>query len=323
MAKTDNRKPGPGRKIADKRAPTRLMRANPHSLWRQSSRFVRLAIPIFVVVLALVLLGIFWFYRSYEDPGNVFWGMVGDNLKVTGVTKEIKQRSASGNSDDIMQLSFSPEPKLHSVRLIDSPEQQIKLTIESYNTPKDSYQRYVKIERPVAAGKSRPDYGRIYDLWLKNPTDNSTSSLFGNAVFGVVLVGNVPDATRGEVLDSLHKAYQVDAKTAQLSAKGRRTYTYDVVINLRQYAQAAHDYAKALNLPAAANIKSSDYKDSDKLQVTMSVDAASRHLTQVVYKSNSLTETYSGYGVVRPFVAPTHIVTPAQFEKVFRSVLGA
>ena len=40
-----------------------------------------------VLILVLLIVGITWYYKSYSNPTNAFWGMVSNNLSVMSISK--------------------------------------------------------------------------------------------------------------------------------------------------------------------------------------------------------------------------------------------
>jgi hypothetical protein len=259
----------------------------------------------------LIVGATFWFYKVYSNPKNVYWGMVDNNLSTASITKEITQKSTNATSKEITQIGFVPKPAAHDVKEIDNSVSGAtsRIKIESVGTPKDTYQRYVLIDQPAKAGKSKPDFSKVYNMWLKNGgnAQANTSQLFNNAVFSGFLFGNLPLAQRTAAVDSMRKAYSIDFNNVDKTSEHfRKLYTYNVTLSLRDYAKAAKLYADALKLPNAKNISPNNYRATDKLTMAVTVDVLSRQLRQVTYTSSSSTEKYSAYGIIPTFAPPKH-----------------
>lgn len=279
----------------------------------------------FLVVAAAVLAGgalllvlFLWFSRVYADPENVFWGMLSNNLATSSITKELTQESGQGSTLELTQLSLTPKPTVKSVRVlsyVDETGGQNKLTLEGILTPVEEYQHYADIQRPTAG--SQRDYSEIYKLWLKNtpPESSGGSPGFNNAVYGAMLFGNLRRPERAPIIDELRQAYEVDFSKAEKSiVSGRRTYTYQVTVNMRSYAVAALRYAQTLGLPVTNQINPNNYKATDQIQVEITVDVLTRQVKKVEYQG-AVNETYRGYGVPVQIALPSKTVAPEKLQK--------
>jgi hypothetical protein len=255
-----------------------------------------------------------WFYRVYSNPKNVFWGMVENNLSTPSITKEITQKSTNATSKEITRIILSPNHAAHDVKQIDTAAQGSGSTIriESIGTPTDTYQRYVLIDQPTKPGKKKPDFSKVYAMWLKNGGNAQTgnSQLFNNAVFSGFLFGNLPANQRSVALNYMRKAYKVDFDSIdKKSNNSRKTYTYNVSLAMQDYAKAARFYADALKLPNAKQISANNYHPTDKIAMSVTVDVLSRQLREVTYKTNASTEKYSAYGITSNLSAPKKTVS--------------
>jgi hypothetical protein len=274
-----------------------------------------------VTIGAIIIVGgLFWFKQVYEDPNHVFWGMVNNNLSTYSITKETTQSSPGNKSDELTQIAFTPKPAVHDIKEVTASANGAtsRIKVEGIGTPKDTYQRYVLIDQPAKNGKSKPDYSKVYSMWLKNGGNEqiNNSQLFNNAVFSAFLFGNLSPQQRSEALKYFKKSYVVNMDNVQKQTSHmRKTYTYTVNLNLRQYAQGARSYANSLGLPNAAQINPNNYKAGDKLALSVSVDVLSRQIKEVVYKSNSATEKYSAYGTLPTFSVPAKTVSYSTLQQ--------
>jgi hypothetical protein len=255
-----------------------------------------------------------WFYTVYSNPKNVFWGMVQNNLSTPSVTKEITQKSTNATSTEITQMAFYSNPSVRDTKEIDNTVSgsTSRIKIESIGTPSDTYQRYVLIEQQAKAGKPKADFSKVYAMWLKNGGNAQAASaqLFNNAVFSGFLFGDLPRAPRTQAINYMQKAYKVDyANVNKKSDNARKTYTYNVTLSLRDYAKGAHFYAETLKLPNAKQISVNNYKATDKLTMSVTVDVLSRQLRQITYTSNGSGEKYTAYGNIPTFGIPKHTVS--------------
>jgi len=269
-----------------------------------------------VGILAAIIVvagGILWYKLVYTSPEHVFWGMVDNNLATQSITKELNQAGGSTTNKEDTQLAFYPSPKVRDVKEISSKANNGTSTvkIESIGTPTDTYQHYVLINQPGKGSKNPADYQKVYNMWLKNSgNQQAETQLFSGVVFDAVLFGNLPPSARPQLVNDLHKAYHVDFNNvAKESSKGRKTYTYNVKVNLRSFAEAVNYYSKALGLPNAGKINPSNYKATDEVAINLSVDLPSKQLRKLEYVSSKSTETYVTYGAPTNFSVPVHTVS--------------
>lgn len=275
---------------------------------------------LFVVIIAIVG-GILWFNKVYTNPEHVFWSMIDNNLSVKSVTKETDQQGSGISKNELTQLSFNNGVSVRDVREVKSGTGNAasKIKIESIGTLTDTYQHYVLIDQPVKSGQAKPDYSKVYPLWIKNsgPTSKiGDTQLLNSAIFSAFFFGNLSSVQRTDITKHLQAAYKVDFdKVEQNKDNGRKTYTYKVTLDLQDYAKAAQAYAKALKLPNAAQINPNNYKPTDQLAVSVKVDVLSRQIREIAYQTSSVTEKYSSYGVITHFSPPAHTVSYNDLQK--------
>jgi hypothetical protein len=266
-----------------------------------------------MVGIVLIVGGIFWYKQVYSSPENVFWGMINNNLSTYSITKEISQSGTSATNKEDTQLGFSPSPVVRDIKDISTQNSanSSRIKIESIGTPTDTYQHYVLIDQSSKSGKKKPDYSRIYSMWLKNSGSNQRDTqLFDNIVYSALLFGNLPPTQRNDTVNYIRNAYHVDfAHVAKNTSGGRRTYTYNVKLGLRSFAQAANFYSKTLGLPKTGQIKAENYKPTEEVALKIKVDVLSRQAKNVQYLSNGSVETYTTYGIVPTFKPPAHTVS--------------
>lgn len=280
-----------------------------------------ISIVILFVAIFAIAGGIVWFNKIYTSPEHVFWSMVDNNLSVNSVTKETTQQGTGISKNELTQLSFNQGVNVRDVREVKSGTGSAtsSIKIESIGTPTDTYQHYVFIDQPVKSGQAKPDYSKVYPLWIKNsgPTSKiGDTQLLNSAVFSAFFFGNLSSSQRADVTKHLQDAYKVNfGSVEQHRENGRKTYTYTVTLALRDYAKAAQAYAKALKLPNAAQINPNNYKATDELELNVTVDVLSRQIREIVYQTSSQTEKYSSYGVIAHFSPPAHTVSYNDLQK--------
>jgi hypothetical protein len=272
-----------------------------------------------LAAIVLVVGGIFWYKQIYTDPERVFWGMVNNNLSTISLSKDISQNGTNASSQEYTMLAFSPSPAVRDIKEVSSKNANTSSTIkiESIGTPADTYQHYVLIKQSSKTGKKSPDYSKVYSLWLKNSGSNQhETQLFSNAIYSAMLFGNLQLSQRNQTVGYLKDAYHVDfTQVKKESVNGRKTYSYNVKLGLRNYAKAANFYAKTLGLPNSGQINPNNYKPTEEVSLVFNIDVLSRQARSIQYLSSGATEKYSTYGVVPNFKPPTHTVSYETLQK--------
>jgi len=273
-----------------------------------------------VVVILLAVGSLYWFSKVYSNPEKVFWGMMNNNLATRGVTKEIAYSTQTGPSLIVTQQTWNPNPRVKSIRQVTytTTKPPTVLALEGVSTPSTSFQHYSKIDD----GKRR-DYSSIYNLWLNTQgvSNQQSAPNFNDAVFNVVLFGNLSLANRDPVINKLKNAYIVDfAATGKQTVDGRRVYNYDVELNLQKYAEAAKLYAEEYGLPTAKLINPGSYTGSETVTFRMSVDVLSHQLRKIYYKQSGSTEYYLSYGVPVEITPPKTTVSPQAFQQAIQQI---
>jgi hypothetical protein len=237
-------------------------------------RTVLKIVGVVVVVLAIVG-GVVWYKAIYTNPEHVFWKMVENNLSTYSVTKENAQQGTAASSQEITQLSFSPSPMVRDIKEVttQNPDINSRIKIESIGTPTNTYQHYVLIDQSDKSGKVLHDYSKVYSLWLKNSgNQQSENQLFNGMLFSAALFGNQTHSQRVETIKKLKDAYLVNFnKVEKESNNGRKSYTYDVKVKLKNYAVALNFYAQSAGLPSSSQVKPGNYKSTDEISVKFTV----------------------------------------------------
>ena len=279
-----------------------------------------------IIAVLIVLSGfVIWFNRVYADPTRVFWGMVANNLSTPGVTRELIQKNNVVQTDNLTRLCFGPQPMVRNLRKISDNSSGVpgKITLESIANSKDVYQRYSFIDQPGSLGQKKPDYSKLYGLWLKNGgTNTNNGQIINSGLFGFLFFGNFSPTQKSILINYLKskQIYSVDYAHVGKSSTGRRTYTYRVKLNPQNYINAARFYIKLLGLPKNNLVESSAVLGNLPTEAHISVDVLSREPTKITYIGKNLTETFKAFGLNSPVSLPTHIVSLGDYQNALNSI---
>lgn len=316
------KKPTPTRRVARPGKNARVSEKMQIGLRSRLLRRATLIIGLVVFGLAAVIVASLGLYfKVYADPHRVFNDMINNNLATRGFSKEIVRGQAASGSDEITQIVFTPNILVRDVRQVTSQGTDTSFTVETVANTYTDYLHYLKIESKSPSGE-KIDYSRVYPLWIKNSEETgSQAQLVNSAFFGATLFGNLDPASRQAVSAKLMPAYSVDYKHIQKnSIDARRVYTYNVTVQLKQYAAAARLYAADLGLPIADRINPAIYGQDAKLHLMVTVDVLSRQLRKVEYIDQGITETYSGYGTAPEISLPAKTVTPEKLTQTINAL---
>ncbi len=277
--------------------------------------------------LVFVVSAFFWYTQVYSSPERVFWGMVSNNLSTAGITRTVTQSQAENKSSESSMLSFGAEPGIAVLKDISQTgaEGSSRVLVEGIGTRTSDYQRYTLIQRNGTDGKPI-DYTSVQDKWVKTGSNEQGTELQPPQLFNQVLLssfifGNVRAEKRGDVVDDLKKAYQVDfSKAAKMRAAGKNAYTYDVSIKLQNLASALQKYGQATGLASAAAIQPSNYADSGNIDMKVTIAMASRQLIKVDYAAAGITERYGSYGIIKGVQAPSETITLQKFNELINAI---
>lgn len=286
--------------------------------------------PVFVLlvsgaVIFLVALG-FWWTKVHQDPYNVFWGMMENNLSSAGVTKHVAQTSDGTTLEQYLASSFGAENTVHALTTLKSSKSTVKT--ESVGTPSKDFVRYTAVNtNEKAASGETFDFSSILNKWASNKVENSSNTQAPTGLFTQSSLGlmggnlfpfaNLPRDTRQDLLRRLHNEDIFTTsfdKVKKERKNGRPIYTYDVNVEPVAYVGFEKAFAQALGLKFLDNVDPNNYQGQSAIKVTISVDAWSHQLVGVNYPGQEHTETYTSHGVAAAVAEPKATISGAQLQ---------
>lgn len=279
-----------------------------------------------VIVVLIVLSGfVILFNRVYSDPAHVFWGMISNNLSTPGVTRELVQKSDTIQTDSLTRLWFGPQPLVRSLRKINDSSSGVpaKITLESIANFQDVYQHYSFIDQPGSLGQKKPDFSKLYGLWLKNGgTSANNGQVFNSGLLGFLFFGNFDPMQKSAFLKYLKSShlYVVDYAHVGKSNSGRRTYTYNVMLNPQGYIGSARLYFKQLGLPKNNWVESGAAVSNLSAQAQISVDVLSREPVRISYPGKNAAEAFKAFGLNSPVSLPSKTVSLSDYQNALNSI---
>ncbi len=273
-------------------------------------------IVLLVVIVALVLLGWLWWSKVYENPRNVFWGMVSNNLATSDFTKQVKQSASGANLVQDIQMNLARSNTAHSFTTITQGNSQVET--EEINTPTSDFVRYVSIDTIQKSSDGKKlNFNSILNIWGSTTAAQSPNNgqVFNQTLLGIFPIGNVSASQRANLMHIVRtkNVYSVDFTTVDhQSSNGRVQDVFAVKVQPEGYIEFVKEFAKDIGLTSLSNVNPQTYANDPPAGFIVSVDALSRNLSGIVYADSSQTETYGGYGLVQPPVALPKKTIPLQ-----------
>lgn len=190
------------------------------------------------LVLSLVLFvvsGWAWWHYVRSNPENTFYGMLDNNLKTRGVSREVTQSSNGQSLSQTAQLSLTPQRVAQGITDI-GQEGTVSASIQTENisTPTADYVRYVNIDtnQKGAQGQSL-DFSGLLNVWGKTTFEDPTrgsGELLTESLMGVVPVGNLDVKARADLMELIKEQQVYDFKNdiKREVQNGRPVYVYSV-----------------------------------------------------------------------------------------------
>ena len=233
-------------------------------------RFVdRKYLPEWLVVggiLLLVISAFVWWTQVYENPYNVYWGMLDSSLQVSSVTKHITQNSQGANLDQYITLEFGANNLAHGKTILKNATSTV--TTESIGTLGSNYVRYTDIRssQKDPQGKSL-QFGAVLGKWAKSPVANTAAqtastpflvqAMIGLSGGNLVPMGNLSAAERQNLVRQLHQNAIFNTAFGNVKkqkANGKTVYVYAVAIEPVAYVAFEKNFAADTGVKSLQNI---------------------------------------------------------------------
>lgn len=290
-------------------------------------RDVYLKTALLVAIPLLLFGGWLLWTKVYMSKQAVFNAMLNNSLNTYGVTKTVKQNDQSGKLEQVSQAQFGAQNTVEVKTTINQPTVggDAKVITETIATPTENYVRYTDIQVPVEEGKPAYDFSTLKGQWGRVSKAEGGNSIFSEAVFGVVLFGNLPEEQRVELTNFMKdkQIYKVDfSKVEAKNEDGHSVYVYPVDLNTKNYVQLVKKYDEILGLKLMEQLDPEAYSDSETVSVKLHVDKQSRNLVQTEYPDGGREEKVSGYGIRKAVTVPAEAVERQDLEDKLQKLLG-
>lgn len=272
-------------------------------------------------VVLFILAGFLWWAKVSVEPQRVFWNMLENSLKTTGVTTQVHQESQGTTIDQTMQYAAGSTNQVQAITVVKQGAMSVKTELRG--NAKDTYTRYADI---AAGNKQNNDRLKsIVGVWAKSDGSGETAPLLSQAVLGVGLpvgavpvpIANVSGDDRVSLLRQMRETglYQVPYNKVKKSHKnGKLMYAYEVTIQPIVYLNVMKNFAKSVGMQDLETVDANTYSGAEPVTITMTIDAHAGRLV-AVKTSSGYAQDYTSYGVVPSVIMPKNTITSTELSK--------
>jgi len=248
----------------------------------------------------LAIAGFFWWTNVFNNPENVFFGMLDNSLATSSVTRQVKEESAGGSVERFTRLQTGITNAAETLEI--TKQGQATVTKETVGTPDTDYARYAKIETNQTTESGQPaDFSSVEGAWGKSTEEQSAQvQYFNQAFLGTVPFASMNGNDRRELIQFMrdNNVYKVSyADVEKTTENGRKVYVYKVGINPTTYFEMLQQFVKKLGLPEIAGLDPSQYAGVADLETEFKIDKNSRQLVEIKYLGTGQQEFYSDHGL--------------------------
>lgn len=266
-------------------------------------------------VLLLIIAGFVWWTQVYESPYNVYWGMLGNSLSASSVTKHIVEKSSGTNLDEYVGENFGMSNAAYARTTLTDAASTIKT--ETVGTMNADFVRYTSIntKQKNKSGKAF-DFSNVLGKWAKSAAQNSSNQttavpFWAQTTLGlengnVVPIASLSATGRAALIKQLHDNTVFDTSFSNVEKSkqnGRPVYTYSLSVEPVAYVAFEKAFAADLGIKALNSLDPNNYQGEQAVKVNLTVDVHSHQLVEVSYPGTSHQEFYSSWGV--PVAVPT------------------
>ena len=289
-------------------------------------RFVPLGLCI-AGLLLIIISSIIWWTQVYENPYNVYWGMLANSLSTASVTKHVTELTSDNDLDQYISLNFGADNVAYGKTTLTDPQSSV--TTESIGTMQSDYVRYTSISSSTSTNGKSPSFSTVLGKWAKAnvqnaPSEDGSAPFFVQTMLGIaggnlVPIANLPDASRQSLLQLLHQSVIFNTSFSNVGKSivdGRPMYTYTVAVEPVAYVAFEKSFASTVGIKALEEVDPNDYQGDSPIAVKFVIDARSHRLAAIDYPGTRHTESYSSYGVPYKVTYPESTITDARLQQL-------
>lgn len=283
---------------------------------------IRPSQTITMIITAAILFFVFsilWVQKVYCGPQRVFWGMVQNNLRTSGVTKRSVSDQGGQKVDQYTQLSFVDPIASHSfVNLSQGgAENSTSVKSETIGTKTADYSRYIAIKTNQKTQDGKPmNFDNVQGVWGK--TDQlAPTQYYRQAALGLLVFANLDRDSANAITKKLRdqQILVVDySKTKSETVNGKQVWTYAVKLDIAKYIVVLKENAKILPIGNIDELDAEQYKSTPPVDLKISVGKYSRQIVQTETPDGQK-EEYMGYGLKTAVALPEKTIPISELQQ--------
>ena len=257
----------------------------------------------------LVISGFMWWILVYENPYNVYWGMLGQSLSSSSVTKHIVENSNGTHLDQYIGQEFGIHTLAYGRTTLASTSSTVKT--QNVGTLSQDYVRYTDIQTKQKNKNGHAfNFSNVLGKWAQAPAANTTTqgsstpffiqTMLGLGGGNLVPMANLAPKQRQNLISQLHQSVVFGTSFSNVQKhklNGRPVYTYSVSVEPVAYVAFEKAFAADVGIKTLGQLDPNNYQGQQPIQAQFTVDVHSHQLAEVSYVGSSHQEFFSGYGV--------------------------
>lgn len=269
-----------------------------------------------------------WWSNIYTSPERVFMAMLENNLRTTGVSRQVEETSASQSFDQTFRLVTGAEGVVHDQTVLEQKgEGSVRVVTETIGTAEADYIRYTGVDADLQRDDgSDIDFSDILNIWgEKEPELYNQAALnilpFSGNLSGVVPFANLSQSNRSQLMDIIrgHEVYEVQyGGVERVRENGRQAYRYQVSVNPEAYMTMLKQFGETANIPQLAQIDPANYRDTSPIELFATVDLLSRRLIKAQDEQGEL--RFGSYGIRRIPAVPRETIPVQELQLLIQSI---
>lgn len=295
-------------------------------------------ISIYISIIAILLFasfGMLLVQDRQNNPEQVFYDMLANNLNSRGVSRTVTQNSSSQSLVQTLQIQTGARNAVHGQTVLSQESGDEKTTIltESIATLTDDnsdtqeFIRYTNIDTPELSSSGQSfDFSGIIGVWGQSDQDESLKrggELFGEATLGIVPFAKLGSEQRKQIVNLIREldVYAIDfTDVARAEASGRQVYVYQAQIKPERYVSMLQKFAAQIGMTQLESLEPKDFENNPPINVTFEVDIRSRQLRTVSFEDSDRSETYTAYGLIENVSAPSESIPTSELQQRLQSI---
>ncbi|MGH7158169.1 MAG: hypothetical protein ACREGD_03830 [Candidatus Saccharimonadales bacterium] len=275
-------------------------------------------------LLLLLAAGGLWWCRLAVAPERVFWGMIEQSFKTSGVTMSSTMQQGESSLEQHLQYSLGAQNRALSSNTL--RQGGAVVTTETLGTLGADYTRYAHIQTERTSEEGGPlDLANILNVWAKTEQPPGTSQLLSQTILGLsvplgampVPIGYLSPDQREKLINQIKNEgmYEISFKDVKKEKKnGRLYYTYQVKVQSIPYVHLVQEFAKSIGLHDLDQVNPNDYQ-GQPLTIQMTVDARAKQITEVHVPEVDFRQTFSAHGIPVSIQPPEQSVPAEELQR--------